>query len=232
MSSLNPYGAIMPDSTRFATYLDHLRSKWVDEGVRPQRINSALILLRELERLRLCYSKCAEAAFISQKIANSSLAQVMGYKTNRQVQKIRQWLEEQGVLSAKRQKVNALINKWNSYVFSGFREWFIQTYQQACSKTGHPKEESDLRSLSGAKPKTGICFPRTNLNSWDSAMRFWRVIAQEVSESPPCLSKLSEKFRLNLRKHQIPLDHPSVIGRWKGYVKRAVEFQKRTERPA
>lgn len=156
----------------------------------------------------------------------------MGYKTSRQIQKLRQWLEERGVLVARREKANGFINKWNSYIFTGFRDWFIQTYQQTYSKTGHPKEESDLRSLSGAKPKAGICFPKEKLTTWDTATRFWRLLALEVTESPPCLSALSEKFRFNLRKLQIPLDDPSIIGRWKGFVKRAVEFQAKAGRTA
>lgn len=49
MSRLNPYGAIKHDSRRFAEYLDHLKSYWIADGVRPQRINAALALLREIE---------------------------------------------------------------------------------------------------------------------------------------------------------------------------------------
>lgn len=229
MSNLNPYSAIKPHSRHFASYLDSLRLKWINQGVRPQRINGALTLLRELERLRLCYSKNVEAAFATRKIANSSLAEKMGYKTCRQVQKLRQWLEEQEVLVVRRRKANRFFNKWNSYIFADFRDWFILTYQQPYRETGHPEKDNDQRSLYASKPKVGISFPKKKLTNWGRATRFWRLLAYEVSASPPCLSALSEKFRLNLQRHQIPLDDPSVIRRWKSFVKRAVEFQTKAE---
>lgn len=228
MSRLNPYGAIKPDSRRFAEYLDHLKSYWIADGVRPQRINAALALLREIERLRLCFSQPVDAAFKSRKIANAALARSMGYQTNRQVQKLRQWLEEQGVIAVSRQKANGFFNKWNSYFLTGFRDWFILRYQQASGKTGHPKEESDHRSPYGRTPKSRICFPKEDLTTWNSSARFWRILALEVSDNPPCLSALSGKFRLNLRKHQVLLDDPSIIGRWKNFVKRAVAFQSKS----
>lgn len=225
MSSLNPYGSIKPDSNRFATYIDFLRSKWINAGVRPQRINGALTLLRELERLRICFSKSIEAAFMSKRISNSNLAKKMGYKTSRQVQKLRQWLEEQGILVVRRTKANGFFNKWNSYIFEGFRAWFIQSFQQPVCKTGHPKEDSDYKSLYGHPPKSRICFPKEKLTTWGTSTRFWRLLAFEVTNNPPCLSALSERFRLNLRKHQSPLDDPSIVGRWKSFVNRAVAFQ-------
>jgi hypothetical protein len=229
MSCLNPYGAIKPDSRRFAEYLDVLRARWVARGVRPQRINGALALLREIERLRLCFSKPVEAAFASRKIANAALATSMGYKTDRQVQKLRQWLEEQGVLVVQRRKLNGFLNKWNSYLLADFRQWFICRYQRAQRKTGHPKEENDQRSSYGQKPKYGICFPSERLTTWETSARFWRLLAFEVTDSPPCLSALSDKFRLNLRRRQVPLDDPSIIARWKSFVRRAVAFQANRE---
>jgi len=229
MSNLNPYSAIKPDSRHFASYLDFLRSGWIDEGMRPQRINTLLTLLRELERLRHCYSKNVEAAFSSKKIANLALAKKMGYSDVRYLQKLRKWLEEQGILSVKRKKVNGFINMWNSYTFVGFRDWFVQSFPQALCQTGHPKEDNDLRSLFGAKPEVGIRFPEQKLTRWDTATRFWRSLAFEVTNSPPCLSTLSEKFKVNLRKHQIPDNDPNIIARWKSYVKRAVEFQKQAQ---
>lgn len=122
----------------------------------------------------------------------------------------------------------AFINAWNSYIFADFKMWFIQSFQQPDCKTGHLKRDSDYKSLYGFKPKSRICFPKENLTTWAHSTRFWRLLALEVTNNPPCLSTLSERFRFNLRKHQVPLDDPSIIRRWKSFVKRAVEFQART----
>ncbi len=228
MTSLSQYGHIKPTSNRFEEYLDDLKAHWRLQKVRPQRVHAAIALLRELERSRICFSALNDKSFATKNISNKALAERLGYQTTRQVQKLRQWLEEQGILSVIRPKLNRFFNGWNRYEFARFKEWFIARFQQPARKTGHPIKENDQRSLFTKPTNNRISFPTNDLSSYGSRSRFWIVIANEVpkaGEQLPCLASLSQKFRINLIQHRIPFDDKSIIPRWKAFVRKAIEFQ-------
>lgn len=226
MSTLNPYGHIKPTSNRFEEYLDDLRARWKSEEIRPQRIHAAVAFLRELERLRMCFSAMNHKAFTTKNISNKVLAERMGYQTVRQIQKLRQWLEGQGILNVMRPKLTKFLNGWNRYEFADFKAWFSTRFQQTSCKTGHPVKDNDQRSL--LTKKSRICFPAQDLTSWDRSSQFWKVIAEEAlrgGERLPCLKSASADFRTNLHKHEIPFDHASIIARWKAFIRKRMDFK-------
>ncbi len=148
MSELNPYGHIKPTSDRFEEYLAEKTREWREAEIAPQTIQRAILAMRLLEKIRLCFSKPNDAAFKTKHIKNEALAKLMGYggkSPSRCFQRIRKWLEEMGVLAVRRSKLNGFYNKWNQYELADFKNWFVKRYQQRPRQTRHPIKENNQR---------------------------------------------------------------------------------------
>lgn len=221
MFGILKYSSVRTDTVSFRKYrkfaVERLKE---DHGVSKQKARTLNALLEILESHRVSFSK-GDYRFQTKRVSNEVLADELGV-SKRYVRMLLRILEVAGIIAVRRRRVGRFMNLWNAFEFTGFMTWLAR-YAQSRRTPVPPKEESNLRL-----PFTKIAFPIANISSFDDRHAFWRHIAREAlppSMQLPCLAKLSGKFRLNLRLHNVCHDDPSIIARWKSFVKRSVAYQ-------
>lgn len=221
MNGALKYSSIKSDTLNFIKYRKYaVKSLIRDHGVSMQKARTLSLLLEVLEGYRISFSK-GSYRFQTKRISTRSIASELGV-TERYVRMLLRILENAEIIIIRRRRINRFMSLWNAFEFSGFIKW-LTTFTQTKRIPVPPKEESNHRLLF-----RGIHFPTTNLSRINTAHKYWRSIAYEVlppGKDMPCLSSLSQRFRLNLRKHHILHDDPNIIPRWKAYVKRALDFK-------
>lgn len=221
MNDILKFSSIRSDTLNFQKYrkyaVDRLMRK---HGVSPQKARTISLLLEILEGHRISFSKGAYR-FQTKRVSTASIADDLGV-TSRYVRMLLRILENAAIIIVRRRRLNRFMSLWNAFEFSGFIEW-LSSYAQTRRTPVPPKEENNPRLLF-----TGNHFPTSDLSQSTRAHKYWRSIALEalpIGEQLPCLAQLSLRFRLNLRKHNIGHDDPSIIPRWKAFVKQAISFQ-------
>jgi|GEM_PF-2588281 len=223
MNGALKYSSVKSDTLNFKKYRKYAVRLLIEHhGVSEQKARTLSLLLEILEGHRISFSK-GDYRFQTKRISTKSIASDLGV-TERYVRMLLRILENAEIITIRRRRISRFMSLWNAFEFSGFIKW-LTFFAQTKRTPVPPKEESNPRLLF-----SGLLFPSTNLSQIDRSHNYWRCIAYEVLPSGkdmPCLSSLSQRFRLNLRKHHIGHDDPSIIPRWKAFVKRALDFQSR-----
>ena len=152
------------------------------------------LLLEILEGHRISFSK-GDDRFQTKRVPTKTIGSDLG-ATERYVR----ILENAEIIAIRRKRINRFMSLWNAFAFSGFIKW-LMFYAQTKRTSILPKEEG-----SPGLTLKELHFPTANLCKIDRTHKFWRCIAYEVlpaGKDMPCLSSLSQRFRLNLRKHHI-----------------------------
>lgn len=221
MNGALKYSSIKSDTLNFKKYRKHAVRSLIDHhDVSVQKARTLNLLLEILEGHRISFSK-GDYRFQTKRISTESVAQELGV-TPRYTRMLLRILENAQIITIRRRRISRFMSLWNAFEFSGFIKW-LTFYAQTKRTPVPPKEESNPRLLFN-----GLHFPIANLSQIDRSHNYWRCIAFEVlpaGKDMPCLSTLSQRFRLNLRKHHIGHDDPSIIPRWRAFVKRALDFQ-------
>jgi hypothetical protein len=221
MIGILKYSGIKSDTINFRKYRQVAVQKLKQElGVSNQKARTLSALLEILETYRVSFSK-GDYRFQTKRVSSEVLADELGV-TKRYVRILLRILETTGIITIRRRRVGRFMSLWNAFELTGFMAWLASYAQRRCTPVP-PKEESNLRLLFGQ-----ITFPVADLSAGNNRHSFWRGVAREavpIGSQLPCLAKLSIKFRLNLRKHNIGHDDPSIIARWKRFVTNAVSFQ-------
>ncbi len=226
MIGILKYSGVRTDTLSFRTYRKAAVATLISKhSISKQKARTLSALLEILESHRISFSK-GDYRFQTKRVSSEVLADELGV-TKRYIRMLLRILEVAGIIAVRRRRVGRYMNLWNAFEFTGFKEWLTRYAQSRCTPVP-PKEESNLRL-----PFKALAFPKSDLSSFNPRHEFWRVIAKEALPAGaqlPCLAKLSAKLRLNLRKHSVDHDDPSVIGRWKSFVKRSVEFSNQPRR--
>ncbi|MCO4839354.1 MAG: hypothetical protein KC447_04470 [Rhodobacteraceae bacterium] len=221
MNGALKYSSVKSDTLNFTKYRKHAVRLLIEcHGVSAQKARTLSLLLEILEGHRISFSK-GDYRFQTKRISTKILAGELGV-TPRYTRTLLRILEHAQIITIRRRRISRFMSLWNAFEFSGFIIW-LTGFAQTRRTPVPPKEESNPRLLFN-----GLKFPTANLSQIDRSHKYWRCIAYEVlpaGKDMPCLSSLSQRFRLNLRKHHIGHDDPSIIPRWKAFVKRALDFQ-------
>lgn len=221
MRDVLKYSSIKTDTVTFRKYRQFAVEKLIREHeVSRQKARTLSLLLEILESYRVSFSKGAYR-FQTKRVSTQTIADELGV-TGRYVRMLLRILENAEIISVRRRRVGRFMSLWNAFEFSGFIAW-LSSFAQSHRTPVPPKEENNHRLLFKE-----IHFPIQNLATFDRKHNYWRGIAFEVLPSGkqmPCLAQLSSRFRLNLRKLHVGHDDPSIIPRWKAFVKKALVFQ-------
>ncbi len=216
------YSSVKSDTITFRKYREVVTEELKTEyNVSNQKARTISALLEILESFRVSFSK-GDYRFQTKRVSKEVLANKLGV-SKRYVQKLLRLLEDLGIIAIRSKRVGRFMSLWNAFELTGFMAW-LEGFAQTRRTPVLPKEESNSRLLF-----KGFSFPVSNLSTFDNRHEIWRLMARQAISSDaclPCLQKLSEKFRINLRRHNIGHDDPSIIARWKSFVRNAVSFKK------
>ncbi len=208
-------------TSNFNKYRRMMRQVFVTEfGITVAKSKSLCELLDVLESLRVSFCK-GKYCFETKRISSKEIADEMGV-TERYVRILMRILEKASIIGVLRKRYDRTHNFKNRYVLCGFRTW-LSTFAQAPIDPVPSSHDNDQRSLLIIS-NNKLTFPASR-----HIGKFWKVIAyevQNVGELMPCLASLSDKFRVNIDRHQIPRNHGSIIIRWKNFVRGAIDFKK------
>lgn len=214
-----------PNTRNFAKYLEEeVRPALAGQFSRTQ-VSVLIDLLRFLEEQRYDYS--ADRAFQTRPIPNAAIAERFGV-TERSVRRWLSQLEDLGILSREHLKNprHRYKNLFNRIRFTSFWEWFrglvAKTPDSQC-----PPNKKEIINISirirnsGEKGGHVAAFP---INGSIRYNRIWRELAEKNlpgGRSCPCMDKVAQKFRENLKFHAIAFDHHSIKNRWIKFCQRA-----------
>ncbi len=192
-------------------------------GVTRTKAQTLCELLDVLESVRVSFTK-GKYCFETRRISSAEIAAEMGI-TERYVRQLVSFLEKIELLGVYRKRFSRTKNYRNRYELRGFKSW-LSTYAQPSDEIVPSSHDIDQRSIFRTK-KRSVCFPKHRLNDWDKVSRYWRVIAFEVFRNGESteLGQASDDFRCNLIKHNISRDDPSVVKRWKAFIRRRLDKQ-------
>ena len=212
-----PSSAPKPGSASFRTYLEEVVRPLLKAHVSRAQISVMIDLLGFLEQQRYDFS--GGRAFQTRPLSNAALAERFSVT----VRSIRRWLadlEALGLIAREYRKNphHRYKNLLNRVRLKGFCDWFKRKLQATPDSLSPPKKKDfQDKSITPEKyqdRKSAPPFPASGAIRYDA---YWASLALRHlpgGRSRPCMNRIAEKFRGNLKRHSIGFDHPSVEKRW------------------
>jgi len=215
---------LKPSSASFRTYLEEIVRPLLAAHVSRAQVSVLIDLLGFLEQQRYDFS--AGRAFQTRPLANAALAERFSVT----VRSIRRWLadlESLGLIAREYRKNphHRYKNLLNRVRFSGFCDWFKRKLQATpgspCPPMKKDFQDKSITPENHEDQKSAPPFPTSGVITYDT---FWADLARNhlpSGRSRPCMNRIAEKFRGNLKRYDVRFDHPSVKSRWVNFCKAA-----------
>jgi hypothetical protein len=219
---------LKPSSASFRTYLEEVVRPLLASHVSRAQVSVLIDLLGFLEQQRYDFS--AERAFQTRPLANAAIAERFSVT----VRSVRRWLadlESLGLIARQYRKNphHRYKNLLNRVRLNGFCHWFKCKLQVTPDNSCPPKnknfQDKSIAPENLQDQKTSPPFPASGVITYNT---FWADLARNhlpSGRSRPCMNRIAEKFRYNLKRYDVGFDHPSVKSRWVNFCKTARPVQ-------
>lgn len=212
-----PQKPLKPSSASFRTYLEDVVRPLLASRVSRAQVSVLIDLLGFLEQQRYDFS--AARAFQTRPVSNAAIAERFSVT----IRSVRRWLAELETLGliAREYRKNPhhrYKNLLNRVRFAGFCDWFRKQIAKTPDSPCPPKKK-DFHDKSGNAENAQVQkeappFPASGSIRYDA---YWADLAHRHlpdGRCRPCMNRVAQKFRGNLKRHGIGLDHSSIERRW------------------
>ncbi|MDD7971997.1 hypothetical protein [Roseinatronobacter alkalisoli] len=219
-----PQGTLKPSSASFRIYIDEVVRPRLSAQVTRVQVSVLIDLMSYLEQQRYDFS--GGRAFQTRPVSNAAIAARFSVT----IRSARRWLahlEALGLIAREYRKNprHRYKNLLNRVRLKGFWEWFEARREKTPDNQCPPKKKDlKYKSITAEKSdqeKTSGPFPASGAITYDT---FWADLARlnlPGGRSRPCMNRVAEKFRGNLRRHGIGFNDSSVKKRWVNFCKAA-----------
>lgn len=220
-----PAKALTPSSKSFNSYIEEVVRPLLAERCTPIAASRMIDLLKWLEQQRYDFS--AGRAFQTRPLSNAAIADIFRVT----MRSVRRWfadLEALGLLAREHRKNprHTYRNLLNRIRFTSFWEWFkakvASTPDAPCPPKKKDLESKSINGKNSCEEKAMPRFPASGPITYD---RYWSDLADQhlpgTRSTRPDRNMIAEKFRVNLNRHAISFDHPSLTARWINFCKAA-----------